>query len=359
MGALSVVAGSLLVLAVAWDIALTILHPSARGPLAYQANRATWGAVRAVALRSRRQRILSYAGPLALAVNVAGWIVVLWIGFALVYLPFVAHFAYDPGVPHPDRGVLDALYVSGGALTTVGHGDVVPSSDALRLVSILESASGFGAFTAAITYVLAVYPLVTALRSNTLRLDDLGLLRVDGAARLAIEAGPTGLGRVLADLVESHEYFRRFPILYYFESGHDRESLDTLLRGTSTVCLVARWGVRAGALAHADVYGAGLERALHRMLEDFDRDFVGGRRRRSDTSGAPGREEADAALRRMRAIVAEVDAGAAAEDGEAPDDFRSLLARAQSVLDAVAREHGHEEQRLLDGGGGEPPAGGD
>ena len=33
--------------------------------------------------------------------------------------------SYDNAVPYGDRGLADAVYMSGMSLTTVGHGDVV------------------------------------------------------------------------------------------------------------------------------------------------------------------------------------------------------------------------------------------
>ena len=42
MSLLAVVAGSLLLMLAAWDTVLTLLHPTARGPLSYVANRGTW-----------------------------------------------------------------------------------------------------------------------------------------------------------------------------------------------------------------------------------------------------------------------------------------------------------------------------
>jgi hypothetical protein len=348
--ALSVAAGAVLVALVAWDIFLTILHPSARGPLSYRTNRATWRAVRAAAGITSVRRLLAYAGPVALAVNVTAWIAGLWLGFALVYLPYVDQLSYDQSVSYGAPGLGEALYASGVSLSTLGLGDVLLPTDVLRLVATVESAAGLGAFTSAVAYVLAVYPLVTTLRANTLRLYDMEALDPRGAAAAAVLGGPSALGRVVADLVESHEYFRRFPILYYFESGHEREeSIDTLLRGTATVCLVTCWGLRHDRLEHAAHYGPALERSLHRMLDDLERDFVGGRRTAVESEEL---EEQDAAakLRALRSEVAEATPEIAVdpdEDGEVPEGFRRLFSRAQGVLDAIAHEHGLDHEPLL------------
>ena len=44
---------------------------------------------------------------------------------ALGFLPNLDDLSYDNVVPYGDRGLADAVYMSGMSLTTVGHGDVV------------------------------------------------------------------------------------------------------------------------------------------------------------------------------------------------------------------------------------------
>jgi len=267
--ALLVAAGAVVVGIVGWDIALTLLHPAARGPLGYRANRWAWRLVRAL---SRRWRILSYAGPLAIAANMLLWVVGLWLGVALVY---ASGMQFD-----------DALYKSGEALTTVGFGDVEFEPEWLRYVAVFEAAGGLGAFTAAIAYVLSVYPLVTAIRASAL------------FASLVADAGDTSQAPVLAQrLIESHEHVKRFPVLYYFESGDEGESMTTLLRAAVTMCMALR---ETGD----DSRAAPLERALNRLFDDLERDYIGGR------------------------------GGRLSEMSES--DF---LPRAERVIDAFAREH--------------------
>lgn len=247
MDALLVVAGAFVVAVVGWDIALTLLHPAARGPLGDRANRGAWRLVRAA---SRSRRGLSYAGPLAMAANMLLWVFGLWLGFSLVY-------AYGMDFD-------EALYKSGEALTTVGFGDVSFDPEWLRYVAIFEAAGGFGVFTAAIAYVLSVYPLVTSIRASAL------------FASLQADAGDTSEAPVLTlRLIESHEHVKRFPVLYYFESGDEAESMTTLLRSTLAICAALR---EAGEADRA----VPLERALNRLLGDLQRDYIGGRASRSE-----------------------------------------------------------------------------
>jgi len=267
--ALLVAAGALVVAGVGWDIALTLLHPAARGPLSYRANRWAWRVVRGL---SRSRRTLSYAGPLAIAANMLLWVVGLWFGFALI---FASGMSFD-----------DALYKSGEALTTVGFGDVEFDPEWLRYVAVVEAGGGLGAFTAAIAYVLSVYPLVTQVRASAM------------FASLSAEAGDTDQAPILTQrLIECHEHVTRFPVLYYFESGDDEESMATLFKAAVRMSVALREeGQETRAIQ--------LERALGRLFDDLEHDYIGGR--------------------------------GGGTDVEPADDFRS---RAQKVIDAFAREH--------------------
>jgi hypothetical protein len=266
---LLIVLGAMVVAVVGWDIALTLLHPAARGPLGDRANRWAWWLVRAL---SRSRRVLSYAGPLAIAANMLTWVTGLWVGFALVYAS--------------GMGFGDAMYKSGEALTTVGFGDLTFDPEWLRYVAVFEAAGGLGVFTAAIAYVLSVYPLVTAIRAAAL------------FASLTADAGDTTQAAVLTRrVIESHEHVKRFPVLYYFESGDEGESMTTLLRASVATCAALR---ASGASTQA----VPLERALTRLFDDLERDYIGGR---------------DAARR----AVPESD----------------FTARAERVIGAFAREH--------------------
>ncbi|MDQ4105126.1 MAG: potassium channel family protein [Actinomycetota bacterium] len=326
----------------AWDIMLTLFHPAARGPLSHGANRATWRAARGVSLRVLGGRGLNYAGPFAVVVNLLVWVLGLWLGYALIYLPYVDSFSYDPSTPFGAKGILEALYFSGAAITTVGFGDVVATDGALRLVAVMEAASGFGVLSSAIAFVLAVYPLISQLRSTGLQLADAGALELEGAVRVVGQAGPSELTAIVRDLTEDHEHLRRFPVLYYFESGNRDESLSAVVRGSSLLLVALR--SMGNSLEYAPVYAEMLEHTLARLLGDLERDFLGGRRRGDAPPQPPGAEARDA-LRRLCATIPSGDWESDSADGW--DRLGSLLGRADRALEALAREHGHGAQRVL------------
>jgi hypothetical protein len=336
------IVGAALVVFVAWDITITLLHPTARGPLSYLTNRLTWTVARAFSLRVLGGRWLSYAGPLAVAGNLLGWVFPLWVGYALIYLPFVDRFSFDPNTPFGDAGFFEALYVSGTSLTTVGFGDVVATGAALRLATVLEAASGFGALSAAIAYVLSVYPLTTELRSTGLQLADYGMLDFAGAVRAVRESGSAVLPGLMREMTQAHEHLRRFPVLYYFESGDEEEPLTSLARGGVMLLLALRCA-DPDVFPHAPLYADMMDQIVDRLLEDLERDFVGGRRRKGDRARQDQGHRYD---------IAELCRSAGPGFGHAPiggsqTDLAALLTRVEAALQAVAEEHGHEFDPLF------------
>lgn len=345
MSLLAVVVGSLMTVLVAVDIMITLLHPTARGPVSYVANRATWSATKTVSRLLLRGRGVSYAGPLAVVTNVLAWVALFWLGFALVYLPFIGSFSYDPATPFDGHGFAEAVYVSGAALTTLGFGDVVPTSMVMRLAIIAEAASGFAVISAAIAFVLSVYPLISRLRSTGIQISDSGAVELEGAARVVREAGPSELAAVVRELTENHEHLRRFPVLYYFESGNAEESLSASLRG-SAMLLVALHCVPAEEVGHAQVYADVLARIVARLLDDLEDDFVGGRHSTPDVVD----DDQDDMAAKVDMACEKLAAGAChdAERDKDRAELGTLLARVEVVLEALAEEHGHHARPLFD-----------
>ena len=346
MAVISVALGAGLVLLVAWDIVLTVLHPAARGPVSYVTNRLSWRLVRDLLTRLRWRARLQAAGPLAMLLNVIAWVGGLWLGFALIYLPFVASLGYDaPGLGA--KGALEALYLSAVALTTVGFGDVVAHTDALRLVTVLESASGLAAFTAAITYVISVYPLVSSIRGTALRLSDLGAEAPEGAARL-LPDGEWELADLHRALIETHENIRRFPVLYYFHAPTLAESVDTILRSSAVLLLVFRWGMDEGIGASSGAYVNALEQSLFRLIDDFESDYIGRGARDLDL---PEPFDEAAARRRLATAqegVAKVAPALASSDEAVTGEPLRFLARVETFLFRLAEENRSERRPLLE-----------
>lgn len=223
----STVAGACLVLLVLRDVFDRLWHPSVRGGLSQWLLAGVWRLTTPVRRRAgRRARAVELTGSAAMVSVVGSWIVLVVVGWALVYLPWMPEgFVFGGGAPPtPGRGLPDALYLSLVTLSTLGFGDVVPDAGWLRVVVPLEALVGFALLTAGVTWVLQIYPVLSRRRVLGARLS---LLRGTGAgdgpadrdARIRLlEDLAVELVRVRIDLVQHAES-------YYVADGRPDVSL--------------------------------------------------------------------------------------------------------------------------------------
>ena len=93
------VSGLGLVALVTVDAVLTVLRSTGRGPLTLVTGAAVWTTARALAPTVGRPGLLAGAGMLAVVAVFALWTALMWLGWALVYLPNLGDFSYDSAVP--------------------------------------------------------------------------------------------------------------------------------------------------------------------------------------------------------------------------------------------------------------------
>jgi hypothetical protein len=188
--------GGAVVLAALRDIFHTLWHPRARGGLGRKVLAAVWRAGRP---RRGRRRVRVLAGPLAMVVVVLSWVALIVLGWTLIYRPHLAEgfFISDALLATSRGGLLDALYLSMVTVATLGFGDIVPTEEWLRIAVPVEALLGFVLLTAAVTWVLQIYPALTRRRALAIRLS---LLRRADAVRVLAEEDVPMAANLLEDL---------------------------------------------------------------------------------------------------------------------------------------------------------------
>jgi hypothetical protein len=243
-------AGGLLVAIVARDVHVTILHSSGRnGPLSRILARSIWRVARWSSFRLPRQqrhKRLSSIGPVLMPLLIGLYIILLIIGFGLIYYPHLPeHFTVNQEAISPP--VIEALYFSGITLTTLGYGDIVPRTNVMRVVAFMEAASGLGLISLSITYLLSVYRALERKRAAAL-----GFYHAaEGGADLVgfisnhfVIGKLSGLApslrtsaRDLHEMLESHV---EHPILHYFHPSQVYKSTPRILFLSLEICAVIR-----------------------------------------------------------------------------------------------------------------------
>jgi hypothetical protein len=342
MSALPVIFGVLIVVVVALDMGTEVLHPTLPGPLSHRVTRMIWRGVRRLAITARAPRLLTFAGPLTTIGLLAWWLVGFWIGFALIYLPFMPHFSTSVNFGH--KGFFDALYTSATMLTTLGLGDLLPTQDGMRVAVVCEAATGVGTVSAAISYILSVYPLATQNRAHALYLSDLQLRDPQPAKEYLEAAGDSGIAEIHQRLIDGHQSLRRFPVLYYFHPDREAESVKRLLESAAVLCAVARWGAPSALTHYGHRLAEALRSTLSRIARDYEARFIGGRSGQSDTASVTRAQAA-----RMIAVLREHSDTARPTSDETSadyDGFSDYLTQMENLLTGIASAHLYSDQPL-------------
>jgi hypothetical protein len=225
MTALATVAGFALILLALRDVFDTLFHPHGRSILGERLIRVTFRTVRRAA--RRRPAWLSIAGPAGFLLVIFSWVVLIVVGAALIMLPHLPDkFVFAPGIdPSQQSDIWDAVYLSLVNLTSLGYGDVVPSSELLRLLGPLQALFGLGILTASISWIISIYRATSDARSlarevglacDAEQLTGLRLADLDSEA-------VTVFDRLVARLAAVRRDFVQFPIAYYFH-GRDPDA---------------------------------------------------------------------------------------------------------------------------------------
>lgn len=336
------VAGAALIALTGADVLLTVLHPTRTGPLSRLAMAAVWRSARTLASRLRTEAPIGYGGTVAMLAQLLTWVLGLWVGFALIYAGHLDRLGFSPQLDFGDRDLLDALYLSAAALTTVGFGDLVAATDALRLVTVVEAASGLAVITAAISYLLSVYPLASEIRVAGRQLAP-AQAGDRGAAELVVHGGRSRLLALQRDLIQLDESTQRFPVLYYFHAEDSSASLAAVIRASSAIVMQLRFGLSARAVPHARWNGEVLEATLTRVIEHFGERFHA--RAGPDRERLPGEAEVDRRLAELRRAAARVT-GVEADDEPDREALANLLARSNSFLAELEHRHLYPHEPL-------------
>lgn len=217
--------GTLVMGGILLDVFLTVLYARiGTGLIAERAARLAWIAFRraAEAAGARRGTVLSFCGPAILLLYVLLWAFGLTLGAGLIIHPGLGTGVQAGDGPTPED-FLTALYAGGSSMAIVGASDFRPTSDAYRIVYLVNSLIGLSVTSLVLTYVMQVYGALRQRNALGLQLhllsgetSDAGELLARLGPRAQFSAGYTHLatlGDAMAAMKETHHFY---PVLFYF-----------------------------------------------------------------------------------------------------------------------------------------------
>jgi hypothetical protein len=191
----------------------------------------------------RREQLYSFYGPLSLLMLFVFWAFALVTAFAFIYFGLHVPFT-DPWHPATELADLrSCFYVSGSTLFTLGLGDVIPSTQLARFLTVAEAGTGLGFVALVIGYVPVLYSAFSAREMEVALLDArAGSPPTAGELLLRhhFEGGIQALTELLAEwerwsatMLETHI---SYPILCYYRSQHDNQSWLSALTAILDAC---------------------------------------------------------------------------------------------------------------------------
>jgi hypothetical protein len=249
----AVSAGTALVLLTLWDAFETVILPRTVVRLlrlSRTINTVVWRPWAALAARARtdgrRERYLSFYGPISIILMLAVWALALLSGFALVSYGLGSHWATSGR----QTTFLDDLYGSGTTLFTLGLGDVVPSSSLMRALVVVEAGTGLGFLTVGVAYLPVIYQSFSRRESQITLLDAWAgspPAAVEMLRRLAAAEATAEIQIFLKDwerwCAEVLEAQISYPQVAYFRSQHGRQSWVSALTAVLDVSALVLVGL--------------------------------------------------------------------------------------------------------------------
>ncbi|SFC17814.1 Ion channel [Halobiforma haloterrestris] len=282
MQPLFLLAGAAVLVAVIVDILWTTLWvDGGSGPLSGRLTTIVWRGLRRVSRDD--SRVLGLAGPLILALTLAMWIALLWLGWTLLFAGgTTALVSTQTDQPATWSG---RIYYVAYTMFTNGNGDYTPTSSTWEIASSFTTATGMAFVTLGVSYVLAVLGAVSEKRSFASDVTGLGdrserFVRTgwaDGTGDADGDRNPTrglelpleSMATQLSLLAEQH---KSYPILHYYHSESDGEASAMAVAILDDALTLHRHGIPDGrgldpalietARASADSYLETLDEAF-------------------------------------------------------------------------------------------------
>jgi hypothetical protein len=274
MDELLILAGVLLLVFAVVDLLWTTLWvDGGAGPLSSRIMQGLWRGLRAVS--GSRSRALSLAGPLVLVASLSAWVLLLWVGWTLVFAGGEDALVVT-GDPRPVTWTGHLWFVA-YTLATVGNGDFSPNGGVWQVAASLTAFTGFTFITLAVTYVLSVLGAVASKRSFASGVTGRGMTGAafarsgwSGGDFRALDLPLNTLAAQLDRLADQHA---AYPILRYYHSRRVETASAVAVAVLDEALTVLRFGVPKEARPNGAVV-EGARSSVQSYLRTLDAAFI-------------------------------------------------------------------------------------
>lgn len=193
----------------------------------------------------KRHKLLSLSGPIILVTTVSVWIILILLGWSLIF------YADPDSIQNPTTkaypNFIGHIWYIAYTMFTVGNGDYVPTSGAWELSSSLVAFGGMGMVTLSVTYILQIISAVVAKRAFASQVTSIGTSPEDfvtsqwtGDSFGDIELQLSSISGSLATLTEQH---MAYPILHYYHAANAQKANPIALVTLDEALTIITYGV--------------------------------------------------------------------------------------------------------------------
>jgi hypothetical protein len=277
--------GAAIVVAASIDHFLTVFNYDGFTFIARRFQGTLWKLLRLtsrVVPKRGRHALLSVGSAAMLPATVALWLGLEVTGFALIFERGLRAGGF--ALRGAERSIGTAFYLSGGAVSSLTMGDVVPHGGWERALVDLETIIGLATFTLALGYVVTAFSAFGALENlhGRVRRHAEDPQRPSSIIARHFHGGQSGdlpsFLQELGDDLESYDQgLRRYPVVYYFHTRRLRRSIPFVFASLGELLELLRWGLPAREPMTQDPFLHALVDGFATTLERLRVSFVGPR----------------------------------------------------------------------------------
>lgn len=240
------VLGAVILAYLALDVVWTTLHRGG-GPTTRAMVHPLWR----LTMRTRHRglashRVMSILGVVLVVATVGIWIVLLWLGWTLVFLG--APQAVVGSSPETVATFFERVYFVGFTVFTLGIGDFKPGDTPWQILTAVASMSGFILVTFCVTYLMPVVQAAVMKSAFASRISAFGDSPVELLKACVEEGDTSGLETLVAasanELAEVSHLHDTFPVLHFFHPVDPRSSLSLSVARLDDALRIARLASR-------------------------------------------------------------------------------------------------------------------
>ncbi len=193
--------------------------------------------------------ILKLAGPVILTITMFNWIILLWLGWTLV---FASDFNSIVNTAHHNPIIWeDFMYYAGSAIFTLGNGDYAPASPLWQTLTNFASGSGMLFVTLGASYITTIVSAVMDKRSFASSVFALGnnseeiiLQAWNGKDFSNIDLLLINLSDNLSPLSIKH---KAYPLLHFYHASDKNEAIGIAIPMIDNALLIIEHGIEKEA----------------------------------------------------------------------------------------------------------------